>query len=83
MLELRRRHFPDPWGRPSQGREESVEAIELDDIRGHFTGNYRPNGAIIGVAGNFEWSQVRDHVARLYGDWAAQPAEEPAAGQAR
>ena len=44
-------------------------------------GNYRPNGTIIGVAGNFDWSQVRDHVARLYGDWAAQPAEEPPVGK--
>ncbi|HEY1598520.1 MAG TPA: pitrilysin family protein [Pirellulales bacterium] len=81
MLELRRRHFPTPWGRPSQGRVESVEAIELANIRGHFAGNYRPNGAIIGVAGNFEWSQVRDHIGKLYGDWAAQPVEEPGVGK--
>jgi len=81
MLELRRRHFPDPWGRPSQGREESVEAIELGQIRAHHGLNYRPNGTIIGVAGHFDWPTVRDQVAQMYEDWSAQPATEPPLGK--
>ncbi len=28
MIELRRRHYPEPWGRPSQGEQEAVEAID-------------------------------------------------------
>ena len=27
MVELRRRHYPDPWGRPSQGELEALESI--------------------------------------------------------
>jgi predicted Zn-dependent peptidase len=81
MLELRRRHFPSPWGRPSQGREESVEAIELTQIKEHVKRHYRPNGAIISVAGRFDWNAVRDHIAGLYEDWSEQPATEPTLGK--
>ncbi|HVU86847.1 MAG TPA: pitrilysin family protein [Pirellulales bacterium] len=81
ILELRRRHFPSPWGRPSQGREESVKAVTLDDVRRYVAGSFRPNGAIVSVAGNFDWNAVRDLVAKLYEDWAPQPASEPTLGK--
>lgn len=73
MLELRRRHYPDPWGRPSQGDAASLKAISLDDIRNHFRRAYRPTGTIVGVAGRFDWESLQDHVGSLLGDW--QPAE--------
>ena len=65
MLELRRRHYPDPWGRPSQGDAASLKAISLDDIRNHFQRAYRPTGTIVGVAGRFEWESLQDHVGSL------------------
>ena len=82
MLELRRRHFPDPWGRPSQGSEETVKAITLDQIRAYTAHNYRPNGTVIGVAGRFDWSAIVDHIARLCGDWKSVAAAEVATGHA-
>ena len=81
MLELRHHHFPEPWGRASQGRLESLEAIDLSQIRAHFHRSFRPNGTIIGVAGQFEWTRLRDHVAALVDGWAAQPAAEPPLGK--
>ena len=81
IQELRRRHFPAPWGRPSQGREESVEAIKLKQVKQHVARNYRPNGTIVSVAGRFDWKAVQDHVAKLYSDWASQPAKEPPLGK--
>jgi predicted Zn-dependent peptidase len=81
MLELRRHHFPEPWGRVTQGRLESLKAIGLSDIRAHFDRAYRPNDAIIGVAGQFEWERLRDHVAALVDGWAAQPVTEPTLGK--
>jgi len=74
MLELRRRHYPDPWGRPSQGEQQALEATGIDEIRGHFSRNYRPNGTIVGVAGRFDWQRLKDDVGQLLGDW--QPHEE-------
>ena len=69
MIELRRRHLPDPWGRPSQGEQAALEAMALADIRDYFSRAYRPNGAILGVAGRIEWESLQDEVGRLLGDW--------------
>jgi predicted Zn-dependent peptidase len=73
IYELRRRHFPDPWGRPSPGTTEGVSALSPADLRQFLKTTYRPNGAILGVAGAIEWPRLRDAVGRLFGDWAAVP----------
>ncbi|MCE9547523.1 MAG: insulinase family protein [Planctomycetia bacterium] len=78
MLELRRHFYGDPWGRPSQGSFDGLEAIDGGDIRRHFAGQFRPNGAILGIAGNIEWPKLRDDVGRLLGDWPALKVDEPA-----
>jgi len=75
MLELRKRQYPDPWGRSSHGQADAVERIRLDDIRSYFARHYHPNGTILGVAGRFDWNELRDRVGQLLGDW--QPAAEP------
>ncbi len=73
IFELRRRHFPDPWGRPSPGTTEGVSSLTPDDLRGFIRRTYRPNGAILGVAGAINWPSLCDTVGRLFGDWAPQP----------
>lgn len=86
MLELRRRHFPDPWGRPSQGQQLALETMTLADVQRHFRAVYRPNGTIVGVAGRIDWEKLRDEVGRLLGDWPqlAEPTiQERVVGQRR
>ncbi len=73
IYELRKRHFPDPWGRPSSGSPEGVEAASADQMARFFHTHYRPNGAILAVAGALDWPVLKDAVARLLGDWAEQP----------
>jgi predicted Zn-dependent peptidase len=73
IYELRRRHFPDPWGRPSPGTPEGVSALAPDDLRAFHRATYRPNGAILGVAGAIDWRALRETVGRLFGDWKARP----------
>jgi predicted Zn-dependent peptidase len=80
MLELKRRHYPDPWGQPSEGDMESLEAITIDDVRKHYQSLYRPNGSILGVAGRFDWRQLVDLVGELLGDWKPREAEMPPTG---
>ncbi len=70
MLELRRRHYPAPWGRPAQGELAALEQTTLDEIRNHFDRHYRPNGTIVGVAGRLDWPQLVDTMGELLGDWA-------------
>ena len=69
MIELRRRHYPEPWGLPAQGDEAAIEATAIDDIRRYFRRCYRPNGTILGVAGRVDWEQLKDAVGELLGDW--------------
>lgn len=73
IYELRRRHFPDPWGRPSPGTPETVSALEPTTLRDFQRHCYRPNGAILGVAGAIDWPQLRDAVGRLFGGWPSVP----------
>jgi predicted Zn-dependent peptidase len=69
MIELRRRHFPNPLGRTSQGTIECLESITLKDIVEHHRTLFRPNETVIGIAGNVEFAKVRDHVGLLFADW--------------
>jgi predicted Zn-dependent peptidase len=73
IYELRRRHFPDPWGRPAPGTAEGVAAVTPEGLRAFWRATYRPNGAILGVAGALDWPRLRDAVERLFGGWAPQP----------
>lgn len=77
MLELRRRHYPHPWGRPAQGDLESLQAISIEEIRQHHQTMYRPGGTILAVAGKFEWKQLCDEVERLFGDWKVADRDTP------
>jgi len=76
IYELRKRHFPDPWGRPSPGTTEGVASLSPADLRDFHARMYRPNGAILGVAGAIDWPQLRDEVGRLFGGWSAQSDPE-------
>jgi predicted Zn-dependent peptidase len=73
IYELRRRHFPDPWGRPSPGTNEGVSSLTSDDLRQFLATSYRPNGAILGVAGAIDWPRLRESVGRLFDGWTSQP----------
>jgi predicted Zn-dependent peptidase len=73
IFELRKRHFPDPWGRPAPGTPETVAALSPQDLRRFHQQSYRPNGAILGVAGAIDWPALRDAVAALFGTWDPRP----------
>ncbi len=75
MVGLRRRAYPEPWGRPSHGDEPGVSASTSTEVHDYWTRTYQPRGAILGVAGNFEWESLVQHVETLFGDW--QPVESP------
>ncbi len=86
IYELRRRHFPDPWGRPSPGTPEGVSSLSPHDLRRFLEQTYRPNGAILGVAGAIDWPRLKDTVGRLFGEWSPRPlllVEEQPAGPTR
>lgn len=69
MIELRKRHYPRPWGQSSHGDRKALEATTIDDVRRHFRRYYCPNGTILGVAGRVDWERLKDSVGQLLGDW--------------
>jgi predicted Zn-dependent peptidase len=73
IYELRRRHFPDPWGRAAPGTIEGVRKASPDDLRAFHRAHYRPNGAILAVAGAIDFDELKEAVARLFGDWEPRP----------
>lgn len=76
MIALRSQLYPDPWGRSRFGTFESLQTITHADIARHFQATYQPGGTIIGVAGKFDWDQLRDHVGELLGDWPTSAPPE-------
>ncbi|MDX1946077.1 MAG: pitrilysin family protein [Pirellulaceae bacterium] len=73
MLTLRRRHYADPWGRNSQGTEESVTGLTMADVRRHHQERYSPAGAILSVAGKISWPALKEHVEKVFGGWKPGP----------
>jgi len=71
--ELRWLQYGNPLGRSSPGTLGGIEAAVEDDVRHFFQATYRPNGAILSVAGKFAWPRLRDRAAELFADWPAQP----------
>ncbi len=78
MQELRRHHFPAPYGLPSHGDEPGLEAAAIDDVAACYQRLYRPEGAILGVAGRVDWAALRDQVGELLGDWPRRQVADPA-----
>jgi predicted Zn-dependent peptidase len=76
LLELRKRHYPAPLSNDRHGTAAGIEAVTPDVVRSHYRKLFRPNGAILSVAGNVEWEPLRDQVERLFGDWP-RGAETP------
>jgi predicted Zn-dependent peptidase len=70
MVELRRRHWPEPLGRDRRGTPEGLQAIGIKDVRNFFKARFGPRDVILSVAGNIEWAPLRDQVERLFGDWS-------------
>ncbi len=80
MQELRKHHYPDPWGRTSHGTEAGLKKLSLTHIREHYARNYQPNGTILGVAGNFDWEALKAHVGSLFDDWKPLAPQSIVAG---
>ena len=69
LVELKARHYPKPLGQDRRGIAPDIEALTVKKIRDHYQRLFRPQGAILSVAGYLEWEPLRDQVGRLFGDW--------------
>lgn len=58
-----------PYGRPSNGTEESVESITVEDIQRFYTTHFRPNNATMIVVGDVTMAEMQDLLDTYFGDW--------------
>jgi predicted Zn-dependent peptidase len=80
FVELRSRHYPYPFGRPTLGLREVLESATHEELVDYHRKTYRPDGAILGVAGDIDWPKLRDGVEQLFGDWKVGGGSIPATG---
>ncbi len=73
MQEVRKRTYPQPWGRPNDGTLTEIAHATPESVREHYETNIRPNGAILGIAGNVDPAEMTNLVGELFGDWAKKP----------
>ncbi len=86
FTELKKLRYGQAHGRSPYGTVEGIESASLDDIANYQRMNYVPNGAILSVAGNFDWDTLKILTEKLFGEWmlserADQPDVNVRAGQ--
>jgi len=79
ILELKSRYYPSPLNRNRYGTPESIAAVTAAEVREHYQSRFRPDRAIISVAGAIDWPKLKEQVGRLFGDWngSASPMPTP------
>ncbi len=72
-----------PYGWPASGTVESVKRITATDLRKFWQKFYRPNNAVLIVAGDITEADVRAKIEPLLRGWKASPVVAPAVPRAR
>jgi predicted Zn-dependent peptidase len=79
FTELKKARFGEVYGRISLGTEDGLNATTLDDCKRFWKTHVGPHGAVLSVAGNFQWEALKDFVGELLGDWeGTNPIHKPA-----
>ncbi len=69
FTELKKLRYGSIHGRSPYGSMEGIEKVQLADVKKFHQTNYVPTGAILAVAGKFDWDQLIDLVESSFGDW--------------
>lgn len=82
FVNLRKTYYPGSYGRTVLGNAAGLNSLTPDLMRAEHARRFRPDGAILAVAGRFNWSELNETIHRVFGEWQgaapAQPKAEPA-----
>ena len=70
FTELKKLRYGHAHGRSPYGTAEGLDSAQLANIVDFQSNHYVPNGAILSVAGKFDWEELIVLVEKLFGDWA-------------
>src|SRR3954451_16695190 len=65
LIKLREWHFPSPYGRSSMGKKENLEKLTLELSKADHARRYHAREAILAIAGNIDFGQIKEEVERL------------------
>jgi len=68
---------PFPYGRPVRGTPQGLSAITPKDLKDFHQRFYRPNNAVLSVAGDLTLEEAEAWISRTFGSWAARPVPAP------
>lgn len=71
LVKLREWHYPSPFGRNSMGNKEDLAKLTVQACKEDFAGRYHAAGAILAVAGNIDFDELRRTVEQHFGHWEA------------
>lgn len=81
FVNLRKAYYPGAYGRTVLGTEQGLNALTSDLMCAEHARRYRPESAILAVAGRFAWAELNDTIHRIFGGWQgdspAPPAPQP------
>jgi predicted Zn-dependent peptidase len=67
---LRQRFFAgSPIGHDVLGTEETIGALQRSDLLEYWSDRYTANNMVVSIAGNFDWEQTMDQLARITASW--------------
>ena len=76
---LNQAQFPaSRLSRPVLGSARNVKSFTRDDIAGYMSRRYRPEGAVLAIAGNYDWDTFIAQASDLYGEWRPLGKKRPA-----
>lgn len=75
--ELKHIRFGELFGRSSLGSLAGLESVSHRDCLAFHDRNTRPEGAVLSIAGNFDWDQWVKLADSLFNSWSGQSAPEP------
>lgn len=78
LIQLRQSYFPNAYGRTALGTAEGIEALTPESVKADHAQRYRPHGAILAIAGRFNWGQLTEAIHAQFGDWEGEPPLLPA-----
>ena len=79
FVNVRKAYYPGAYGRTVLGNEAGLKALTPELIRSEHARRYRPEEAILAVAGRFSWPELSDAIHRLFGGWEGAPPAHPEA----
>ncbi|MGI6239968.1 MAG: M16 family metallopeptidase [Christensenellales bacterium] len=66
-----------PVARPILGSAQSVQSFTRADVAEYWTRMYRPENAVLAIAGGYDWDEIVAIANEYLGDWARGAFEKP------